>query len=155
MDKNTAIQLLNPAKSKWFFLKQLPGAYFFGLKIEELNEVKSVVSVPYRWSTKNPFGSIYFAALTAAAELSTGAAAMAASGGKMSMLVTGMEGNFTKKGKSKVKFTCNQVQELVNTVQYAESHEEGATIRVNSVGHMEDGVEVARFSFQWSFKKKK
>lgn len=155
MDKNISQSLMNPSKTSLFYLRSLPGAFFFGLKIRELNAQKSSVSVPYRWSTKNPFNSIYFAALSAAAELSTGCAAMAAGGGKnMSMLVTNMDGKFIKKAKSDVLFTCTEVKKIIDGVNTAISNPEGSTVSVETIGRMSDGVEVARFHFQWSFKKK-
>ena len=155
MDKNISQILMNPSKTIRFYLKSLPGAFFFGLKITELNAQKSSVFVPYRWSTKNPFNSIYFAALSAAAELSTGCAAMAVSGGKnMSMLVTNMDGKFIKKAKSDVWFTCTDVVKIIDAVNTAISNPEGSTVSVETIGRMGDGVEVARFHFQWSFKKK-
>ena len=155
MDKSISKSLMNPSKTSLFYLKSLPGAFFFGLKIKELNEEKSSVLVPYRWSTKNPFHSIYFAALSAAAELSTGCAAMAASGGKnMSMLVTSMDGKFTKKAKSDVLFTCPEVNKIIEAVNQANLNPEGSTVSVETIGRMIDGVEVARFHFQWSFKQK-
>ena len=155
MDKNISQSLMNPSKTSLFYRRSLPGAFFFGLKIRELNAQKSSVSVPYRWSTKNPFNSIYFAALSAAAELSTGCAAMAAGGGKnMSMLVTNMDGKFIKKAKSDGLFTCTEVKKIIDGVNTAISNPEGSTVSVETIGRMSDGVEVARFHFQWSFKKK-
>ena len=155
MDKSISQNLMNPFKTKLFYLKSLPGALFFGLKIRELNEQIAAVSVPYRWSTKNPFHSIYFAALAAAAELSTGSAALAASNGKnMSMLVTNMDGKFTKKAKSDVIFTCTEVHKIREAVNLAITNPEGSTVSVETIGKMADGVEVARFHLQWSFRKK-
>lgn len=155
MDKSISQNLMNPFKTRLFYLKSLPGALFFGLKIIELNEQIAVVSVPYRWSTKNPFYSIYFAALAAAAELSTGSAALAATHGKnMSMLVTNMDGKFIKKAKSDVLFTCTEVQIIREAVNHALTNPEGSTVSVETIGKMADGLEVARFHFQWSFRKK-
>ncbi len=156
MDKQLAVKLLNPFYRRLYFLQHLPGALFFGLSIDKLDEKISVVSVPYQWSTKNPFRSIYFAALSAAAELSTGLVAMVGSYGKnISMLVTGMEGGFTKKAVGRIDFTCDDVEKILESILMAETQSEGVTVKANTIGKNSDGVEVARFTFQWSFRKKK
>jgi len=138
-----------------YFLLYLPGALFFGLRIKTIDLQRSVVQVPYRWSTKNPFQSIYFAALTAAAELSTGILALAAIDGKsMSMLVTKVQGEFVKKAKGMTYFECNEVVSLMDAVEFASNHEQGATVNLKSTGKNEQGETVAVFNFEWSFRKK-
>lgn len=138
-----------------FFLFKLPGAFFFGLNLKSIDLERSVIEVPYRWSTKNPFQSIYFAALTAAAELSTGILALAATEGKsMSMLVTKVQGEFLKKAKSITYFECNEVGALLQAVSMAQENEQGAVVSLNSIGKNEQGDVIARFTFEWSFRKK-
>lgn len=138
-----------------FFLFKLPGAFFFGLNLKSIDLERSVIEVPYRWSTKNPFQSIYFAALTAAAELSTGILALAATEGKsMSMLVTKVQGEFLKKAKSITFFECNEVGALLQAVAIAQENEQGAVVSLNSTGKNEQGDVIARFTFEWSFRKK-
>ncbi len=50
---------------------------FCWVRVKELDEQHSMVTVPYKWFTKNPFRSTYFACLSMAAEMSTGSLAMA------------------------------------------------------------------------------
>ena len=64
--------LLNSFKFKLFLLKELPMGFLAGMKVRELTEEKGVVTIPYKYLTKNPFKSMYFACLAMAAELSTG-----------------------------------------------------------------------------------
>ncbi|MGB2734954.1 MAG: DUF4442 domain-containing protein [Saprospiraceae bacterium] len=155
MDQKIISRMLSPWVMRFYFFNQLPGAWFFGLKIKVLDHEKCVVQIPYRWSTKNPFRSIYFAALSAAAELSTGSIALAAVEGKdMSMLVTGMSGVFLKKAKGIILFECPEVPRIVAAVKEAESNPNGSVVSVTTFGHNKDGVEVAKFTFEWSFKKK-
>lgn len=138
-----------------YFLLHLPGAFFFGLKVKTIDPERSVVEVPFRWTTKNPFQSIYFAALTAAAELSTGILALAATEGKsMSMLVTRVEGEFLKKAKGRTWFECLEVAALMNAVRTAETNEAGSAVTLKSIGKNEQGEVVAQFKFEWSFRKK-
>lgn len=152
-------QTLSRLRNRWmmfgYFLFDLPGAFFFGLRVKSIDMERSVVQVPYRWSTKNPFQSIYFAALSAAAELSTGALALAAVDGKsMSMLVTKVQGEFLKKAKGVTFFECNDVAALIEAVEFARNNEQGSTVTLQSTGKNEQGEVVAVFNFQWSFRKK-
>lgn len=155
MQAQTVKMMQNKWKMFWYFLLHLPGAFFFGLEVISLTEELSLVRVPYRWSTKNPFKSIYFAALTAAAELSTGIIAMSAlDPSKISMLVTRVEGQFLKKAKGPVLFECLQVQEMRKAVSAALEQDAGAKITMNSTGRNQDGEVVAKFSFEWSLRRK-
>src|SRR5688500_14012695 len=90
----------NRLKYRLFLLKSLPAAWFSGLKIEAVDEQHCTVSVPFKWFTQNPFRSTYFACLSMAAEMSTGALAMANVYGRrpgVSMLIVGLEASFGKK----------------------------------------------------------
>ncbi|HNR06382.1 MAG TPA: DUF4442 domain-containing protein [Saprospiraceae bacterium] len=139
----------------WYFLLHLPGAFFFGLKVVSLTEERAQVNIPYRWSTKNPFKSIYFAALAAAAELSTGIIALTSlDPSRISMLVTRVEGQFLKKAKGPVLFECNQVQDMRKTAAIALEQDAGVKIIMNSTGRNREGEVVAIFSFEWSLRKK-
>src|SRR5687768_328057 len=99
------LQLIgNRTKARLFLLQKLPAAFFSGVRIESISETHCSVSVPFRWFTQNPFRSTYFACLSMAAEMSTGALAMAAVYGRrpaVSLLITGMESRFLKKATGK------------------------------------------------------
>lgn len=155
MNKKIVDKLLNTWLMRFYYFKSLPGAWFFGLKLVELNDEKAVVQIPYRWSTQNPFQSIYFAAISAAAELSTGSIALAGTEGKnMSMLVTRMEGRFIKKAKGTIRFECAEVAQIISAIKRAEELAEGTTVLVNTIGKNLEGLTVAEFSFEWSFRRK-
>jgi cellobiose-specific phosphotransferase system component IIB len=156
MDKKTVERMLNARLMRFFYFRRLPGAWFFKLKVTELNESRAIVEVPYCWRTQNPFQSIYFAALAAAAELSTGSIALAASEGKsMSMLVTNMEGKFIKKAKETIRFECSQADKIIAAIQEAEANPNGSSVLVKTTGSNSEKQIVAEFSFEWSFRKKK
>ena len=155
MQVQTVKMMQSKWKMFWYFLLHLPGAFFFGLKIVSISEEGSQVRVPYRWSTKNRFKSIYFAALTAAAELSTGIIVLTSlDPGQISMLVTRVEGQFLKKAKGPVLFECNQVQDMRKAVNTALEQDAGAKILMVSTGRNQDGEVVAKFSFEWSLRRK-
>src|SRR4051812_15998392 len=94
------LMLRSPIKFKLFLLQQLPAPYFSGVRVKSVNTLASEVTVDYKWFTRNPFRSTYFACLSMAAEMSTGLLAMGNVYGrkpKVSLLVTAVEGNFLKK----------------------------------------------------------
>jgi Domain of unknown function (DUF4442) len=147
----------SPVKFKLYLLTKLPAAFFAGLRIKEADIDHCIVIVPYRWSTRNPFRSIYFACLGMAAEMSTGILAMAhiyKSDPRVSMLVTGMEAQFTKKATGRIRFTCNDGPTIREAVGKAKATGEGQTIKVHSVGANEANEIVAEFFITWSFKVK-
>jgi acyl-coenzyme A thioesterase PaaI-like protein len=149
--------LSTPWKMRLFFIRNLPSCWFWGVRVESITPQRAEVSIPFSWRTQNPFRSIYFAALAGAAELSTGLIASIALRGrrKMSMLITQVEANYVKKADTKIVFTCDEGQALLDTVQKALETQEAQTIKVTSVGRNTEGVEVAKITFTWSFKVKR
>ncbi|MCO6477378.1 MAG: DUF4442 domain-containing protein [Phaeodactylibacter sp.] len=148
--------LETPWKLRLYFLQKLPSCWFWGVRIREATPARCQVSIPYSWRTQNPFRSTYFAALAGAAELSTGALALIAlhGRGRISMLITGLEGQFTKKAASRTTFTCEQGKIIQEAVQKAVDSGVGQTARVLTIGRNEAGEEVCRFWLTWSFKVK-
>jgi hypothetical protein len=152
------LQLINHrAKARMFLLRKLPAAFFSGVRIESASAERCTTSVPYKWFTQNPFRSTYFACLGMAAELSTGALAMAAVYGRkpaVSLLITGMEGRFFKKATSKTIFTCNEGMLLQQAVEKAVQTGASQTVKIYTTGVDASGTLIAEFWFTWSFKKR-
>ena len=147
----------SPIKFRAYLLTKLPAAFFAGLKIKSADINQCIITVPYRWSTRNPFRSTYFACLGMAAEMSTGILAMAnvyKSTPPVSMLVINMEANFTKKATGDTRFTCNDGPAIRDAVDRAKATGEAQTLKVHSVGTNEAGDIVAEFFITWSFKVK-
>ena len=145
-------------KFSFFLISKLPLAYFAGLKIKEIDSQKAIVTAPYNFLNKNPFKSIYFAVLSMAAELSTGILALMhvyKKDKKISMLVIEMQSKFYKKATNKVKFLCENGNEISNAIDNAINSGKGEVIVSNSKGFDENGVCVAEFNITWSFKAKK
>jgi hypothetical protein len=148
-------RMRNPWLVRGFFLAKLPLALVAGLRLEELTPERCATSVPYGWRTTNPFRSTYFAALSMAAELSTGALAMAAvesAPRPVAMLITGLTAGFEKKATGLTTFTCTDGPRLFEAVARTIATGEPAAVEVPTVGTSPDGVVVARFTFTWSFK---
>jgi hypothetical protein len=147
----------NRTKARLFLLRQLPAAFFSGVRIQSITAERCAVSVPFNWFTQNPFRSTYFACLSMAAEMSTGALAMAAVYGRspaVSLLITGMQSRFHKKAIAKTIFTCNHGMLLHDTVASALATGQPQAVTVYSKGVDAAGVLIAEFWFTWSFKPK-
>lgn len=150
-------QMLNPFLMRAFMLSKLPLGLFSGMRLRAVDVDRCEVTVPYGWRSTNPFRSIYFAAQSMAAELSTGAIAKLAvelAPGRVAMLITGLESSFTKKANARVTFTCEEGAKIFAAVRETVETGESATASVCSIGRMADGTEVSRFVFTWSFKKR-
>lgn len=147
----------NKVKFNLYLLKNLPAGYFSGLKIQSANESSCTVSIPFKWFTKNPFRSTYFACLSMAAEMSTGILAMAQVYKRkpsISMLVTGIEGKFHKKATGLTYFECADGNKIIDAVNTAISLSVPQEIKAHSIGRNENGEIVAEFWITWSFKVK-
>ncbi len=70
-------RMKHPLLFRLFLFSKLPAAYFAGVRVREMDENRCRVTVPYKWFSKNPFRSTYFACLSMAAEMSTGSLEMA------------------------------------------------------------------------------
>lgn len=149
-------RMLNPWMLRGFMLSKLPLALFAGLRVREFDEEHCTVTVPYGWRSTNPFRSTYFAALSMAAEMSTGALALLEvqlAPKPVSMLITGLTAEFGKKATGLTSFTCADGRALAAAVARAVAGEPNA-FEATTVGTAQDGAVVARFTFTWSFKAK-
>ena len=145
----------HPLKFRMFLLYKLPAAFFSGVRVNEVDENKCTVSIPYKWLTQNPFHSAYFASLSMAAEMSTGILAMMYLYKRkpaVSMLVTKMAAQYFKKAKGKTYFVCEQGKELNLIIEEAIQTGEAKEIVVRSTGTNNKGDKIADFDFTWSFK---
>ncbi len=154
---NEFIQLANSSRFKFFLLRKLPSAYFSGVRLKTLSEDTCLVTVPFKWFSQNPFRSTYFACLAMAAELSTGALAMAQVYKRkpaVSMLVVKMEAEYFKKATELTMFTCSNGAEFKKSVAAAIETGTSQALTAYSEGRNAAGELIARFSFTWSFKAK-
>jgi len=140
-----------------FLMFKLPSAYLCGVKLKELDKVKAVVSVRFKWINQNPFNSMYFAVQSMAAELTTGAIVIKKireSKKNISMLVTNHNGRFSKKAVGLITFTCNDGNLIDEALKRTIATGEGQTITMKSIGINENGEEVSAYEFEWSVKLK-
>jgi hypothetical protein len=147
----------NPFKAGLYLFTRLPSAFFSGLRIPEADDNHCVVTVPYRWFTKNPFRSTYFACLSMAAEMSTGVLAMASLYKRslpVSMLVVHTEATYFKKATGLTRFVCTDGAAIKAAIEKAAATGEATTIKARSVGANAAGDPIAEFFITWSFKAK-
>lgn len=136
----------------------VPLGFIAGMKLIALDAHAAQATIPFKFLTKNPFRSIYFAAQSMAAELSTAALVKLALEGiqpSVAFIIVGMEATFTKKATDKVTFTCEDGQLVGQAVRRCIDGGEATTVRMKTVGRMPDGTEVSTFYFTWSFKQRK
>ena len=147
----------HPVKFRMFLFSKLPAAFFAGLKVKEVDAKHCVVTVPYKWFTKNPFRSTYFACLSMAAEMSTGALSMAhlfRSDPPVSMLVVKVESEYFKKATGPTYFVCEDGDIIQQAIEETIVSGEARTVRARSAGNNKAGEVVAEFFITWSFKRK-
>ncbi|MBW1880913.1 MAG: DUF4442 domain-containing protein [Deltaproteobacteria bacterium] len=151
-------RMLNRWILRMYMLRWLPLGLIAGLRVRTLDGKVGEATVPYRWLTTNPFRSTYFAALSMAAELSQGALGMAvveSAPEPVSILIVGMEAEFVKKATDLTTFRCEGGEQMAEAVVKTLETGEPVRITLESVGRNESGLEVARFRYAWSFKRKR
>ena len=147
----------HPVKFRMFLFAKLPAAYMAGVRVREVAEKKCVATVPYKWLSQNPFRSTYFACLSMAAEMSTGALAMAhlyRIHPPVSMLVVKVESEYFKKATGRTSFICEDGELFQKAIEETISTGETRIVKAKSVGTNANGEIVAEFLITWSFRVK-
>lgn len=148
-------KMQHPVKFRMFLFFKLPAAFFAGVRIRSVDENKCLVTVPYKWLSQNPFRSTYFACLSMAAELSTGALAMAhlyKVNPPVSMLVVKVESEYFKKANARTNFVCEDGELFQKAIEETIATNEPRTVKAKSIGKNREGEVVAEFYITWSFK---
>lgn len=145
----------HPLKFRFFLLSKLPAAYFSGVRVKKITADHCEVTIPYKWFSRNPFRSTYFACLSMAAEMSTGALSMAhlyKRNPAVSMLVVKVESEYFKKATGRSIFVCADGAMIRQAIEESVTTGESRTVRVKSTGKNKAGEVVAEFYITWSFK---
>ncbi|HEY6899480.1 MAG TPA: DUF4442 domain-containing protein, partial [Puia sp.] len=112
----------SPLRFRLYLLTRIPSAFFSGLRIVQADPNTCIIKIPFKYFTRNPFRSTYFACLAMAAEMSTGILAMSAIYKRkppVSMLVTGMEAAFHKKATGPTFFRCEAGSKIREAIERA------------------------------------
>lgn len=139
-----------------FLFSKLPLAFVAGVRIKEFTAKECVTTIKYRWINQNPFGSLYFAAMQMAAELTTGLLLFQyrTKDKPFSMLLVSVTAPYSKKAVGRVQFTCAQGQDVTTFVDQMRVDSGEGTIHLNVIATDNSNEEVAQFTFSWSCKMK-
>jgi hypothetical protein len=150
-------RLLRPWNFRLYLWARLPLAACAGLSLRRLDDAGCTVALPGGWRTQNPFRSMYFAAQSMAAEMSTGAPAMMLAEGaaaSVSMLVREVRGVFTRRIVGEAEFTFEDLSGMQAIVDRAVATGESESYVARSVGRTRDGSPSSEFEITWSFKRR-
>ena len=149
---------ITPPNLNIFMMFKLPSAFFTGVRLRKITDEIAVVKVTHRWVNQNPFKSLYYGVQAMAAELATGALVMKKiqeCGKPVSMLVTKQSATFTKKGRGRMAFVCEDGTLIDEKLKAALSTGEGQVIVLKTIAKDAQGDIVSTFDFEWSIKLKK
>ena len=151
-----AKRMLSFVPFAFFKLVKLPSLSLWGISIRSLNAESCTLTMPYGWRTQNPFNSVYFAAQSGAAELSTGALALLHLEGKgrISMLVTQFDSKYYKKASDNLTFVCESGREIATAIEQSIASGEGKTVVAHAKAYLPDQVLASEFWVTWSFRVK-
>ncbi|UZR95477.1 DUF4442 domain-containing protein [Chondrinema litorale] len=147
----------NPFAFRLWTLMQVPLGFIAGMQLTKLTPYKAESTLPFKWLNQNPFKSIYFAAQSMAAELSTAALAITAIQGykpSVATIIVNLEAEFIKKATGKVTFTCEDGMAIFEAVNQCLATKEATSVKVKTTGRMADGTIVSTFWLTWSFKQR-
>lgn len=147
-----------PSKINIFLMMKIPLAYIAGVRMRTLSEKETTVTVRHKWINQNPYKSLYWAVQGMASELTTGILVMnqiEESGAKISMLVTGLQGSFTKKAKGKITFNCTDGDKIKEAIEKTIKTGEWEVLTLTSEGFDEQNEKVSKFEYEWSIRARK
>ena len=146
---------LIPSKVNNYLLLKLPAAYLCGVRLRSIDQNRAEVGVRFRWINQNPFKSMFWAVQGMAAELACGILVMQslrAQDASISMLLVGTQGEFTKKARGKILFTCQDGAIVESAVAQCLKTGAGVQFELTTQGLDKDGDLVCSFKFHWSIK---
>ncbi|MCF8236536.1 MAG: DUF4442 domain-containing protein [Saprospiraceae bacterium] len=142
-----------------FLWRYLPAAAWMGVRVEFLDDQVCTSRLRYSWFNRNPFGSIYFVAQSAAAEMATGLPAylmIRKRKAKVAMLVTDMEMSFHKQARGTVYFRCDQLPTIFSAIRKAELTDDPVSCKLEVQGlDAATGDLVSTFTVIWRFRRQK
>ncbi len=153
-DHSIAQKLSSPWKFRLWMIKSLPMGLLSGMYIQSLDEQACVVVLKERWWIRNPFGSVFWAVMGMAAELSSGALVFAhAQGGNVKFILVGVEGEFFKKVKGKSYYFCETGSDVLRSIEQIVNPNDTSVVILPVTARDEAGQLLAEFRFRWQLKK--
>ncbi len=153
-NKKLADQLTRKWKLRMWMMRKLPMGLLSGMAIESLDENGCKVVLKDHFWIRNPFGSVFWAVMGMAAELSTGALVYAyVSGTNTLYILKGVKGDFLKKVRGKSFYFCATGQVIPLSLNTLENPGETCIITLPVTAHDQAGDKVAEFEFYWQLKR--
>ena len=153
-NKNLAQKLTTPWKLRIWMMKRLPMGLISGMVIESLNENGCKVMLKDRFWIRNPFGSVFWAVMAMAAEMSTGVLVYAyVSGTNTKYILIGVQGDFLKKLRGKSYYFCPSGQDVLRNLKSLENPGDTCTVLLPVTAYDQAGHIVAEFKFSWQLRK--
>ncbi len=138
-----------------FLLFKLPLAWMAGLRLDVLEGGRCVVRMRHGFWNRNPFGSMYFAAMAMGAEMSTGLPAyvyLRQNQKNASLLLAGMEAVYHKKAVGRLTFEFEDGGDLIPCLEaLVQSGDTCRTVLVSRC-YNESKQLMAEFRFTWTFR---
>jgi Domain of unknown function (DUF4442) len=151
---NLARRLTSPWQLRLWMLAKLPMGLVTGMYVESLNENNCVVVLKDRRWIRNPFGSVFWAVMGMAAELSTGALVYAyTSGSDVRFILVGMEAKFFKKARGKSYYFCDSGSDVLRSIEHLVNTNDPGFVMLPVTAKDQAGQVLATFIFQWQLRK--
>lgn len=150
-------RLRNPLAITAFMGAKMPLGVAAGLRVDQIDRASCTVTLPGGWRTRNPFGSMYWAAQGMAAEMATGIhgyVLCSAAPVPVRMILSGCEGSFSRMCMGRGRFVFDQGPRIEEALARTLASGEGVTCPTEVVGYDPSGVEVSRWTFTWAFRAK-
>lgn len=149
-----ARQLRSPWKLRLWMLRRLPMGLISGMTIQRLDEAGCEVVLGDHWWIRNPFGSVFWAVMGMAAELSTGALVYAyAHETDIRFILVGMEARFYKKARGKSYYFCDHGHHVGEIFQEPLNPADTKIVVLPVKASNAAGEILAEFQFQWQLRK--
>lgn len=152
-NQHLANAFTNRWKLRLWMLRHLPMGMLTGMRIQSVTEEGCVVVLKERWWIRNPFGSVFWAVMGMAAELSTGALVYVYAGKEVKFILVGIEGTFFKKVKGKSYYFCPAGSDVLRKIEeIPKAGDSGDIIMPVLVKDAGDQL-LAEFSFRWQLRR--
>jgi hypothetical protein len=140
-----------------FLLWKLPLAWLAGLRITYLDSRGCEIRMRHSFWNKNPFGSMYFAAMAMGAEMSTGLPAythLRRRRQSVSLLLSGMEAVYHKKAVGLIHFRFEGMKSLLDSLETLQKSGDTCTALLVSQCFNKQKQLMAEFRFTWTFRQR-
>lgn len=152
-DHSLAKTLLHPLKLRLWMMKNLPMGLASGMIVDHLDEKSCRVVLKDRFWIHNPFGSVFWAVMGMAAEISTGSLLYGwCSRGKIKFILVNVKGSFIKKARGKTFYFCQSGQEVLRSIESLVNPGDKCIVEMPVIAHDQAGQTVAEYQFTWSLK---